>query len=97
MVMNFLMELGDSKSGSWKNNFLTVVGNVYEEAHFHGVNNVVKTNFPKFARNTKKADIFTTEELNRLFTEDVALIIKNYIRPIICKQKISFLLGTDFP
>ncbi len=71
MIINYLMDLGDSKSGSWKNNFLTVVGNVYEEAPFHGVNNIPKPTFPKFARNTKKADIFTTDELNRLFDEDV--------------------------
>lgn len=67
MVIQFLMD--DPHGGSWKNNFLTVVGNVYDEAPFFGVNNLVKPNFPKFTRNTVKKDIFTTEELNLLFNE----------------------------
>ena len=67
MVIQFLMN--DPHSGSWKNNFLTVVGNVYDEAPFFGVNNLVKPNFPKFTRQTVKKDIFTTEELNALFNE----------------------------
>lgn len=67
MVIQFLMN--DPHSGSWKNNFLTVVGNVYDEAPFFGVNNLVKPNFPKFTRQTVKKDIFTTEELNILFNE----------------------------
>lgn len=70
MVVNYLME--DNKhSGSWKNNFLTVVCNVYDEAPFYGVNNIVKPTFPKFARNTVKKDILSTEELNRLFDESM--------------------------
>lgn len=32
MVIQFLMD--DPHSGSWKNNFLTVVGNVYDETPF---------------------------------------------------------------
>ena len=68
MIINFLME--DTHGGSWKNNFLTVVGNVYDEAPFFGVNNLVKPTFPKFNRKTKqKKDILTTEELNALFNE----------------------------
>ena len=67
MIINFLME--DTHGGSWKNNFLTVVGNVYDEAPFFGVNNLVKPTFPKFTRKSRKKDIFTTEELNALFNE----------------------------
>ncbi len=67
MVVNFLMN--DTHKGSWKNNFITVVNNVYDEAPFFGVNNVVKPSFPKFARKSIKKDVFTTEELNRLFNE----------------------------
>ena len=33
------------------------------------MNNLVKSNFPKFTRQTVKKDIFTTEELNALFNE----------------------------
>ena len=67
MIINFLIE--DTHGGSWKNNFLTVVGNVYDEAPFFGINNLVKPTFPKFKRKTVKKDIFTTEELNALFNE----------------------------
>lgn len=78
MVINFLMD--DKRSGSWKNNFLTVVGNVYDEAPFFGINNLVKPSFPKFTRKTEKKDIFTTEELNTLFNEALwqKLCIKMY-------------------
>ena len=67
MVMKFLMD--DNHSGSWKNNFLTVVGEVYAEAPFYGVPYVATPSFPKFARNTKKKDILTTDELKILFDE----------------------------
>lgn len=76
MIMNYLIQ--DEHSGSWKNNFLTVVGNVYDEAPFFGIQNITKPTFPKFARNTVKKDIFTTDELNTLFNESLwqNLIIK---------------------
>lgn len=68
MVINYLIPI--ERSGSWKNNFITVVCNVYEHAPFCGVQ-VQKPDFPKFTRKTKKADIFTTEELNKLFDRTV--------------------------
>lgn len=71
LIINFLLSAYGERSGSWKNTFLTVVGAVYEEAPFFGVTNVVKPTFPKFARNTKKKDILTTEELNRFFDETI--------------------------
>lgn len=69
MIMDFLMK--DSRSGSWKNNFLTIVGEVYAEAPFYGVPYTVRPSFPKFARKSRKKDIFTTDELNKLFDEDL--------------------------
>lgn len=69
LVMDFLME--DAHSGSWKNNFLTIVGEVYAEAPFYNVPYVAAPSFPKFARNSRKKDIFTTEELNILFDESL--------------------------
>ena len=65
MIMDFLMK--DNHSGSWKNNFLTIVTEVYAEAPFHNVPYVAIPSFPKFARNTKKKDILTTDELKILF------------------------------
>lgn len=67
MIMDFLMK--DNHSGSWKNNFLTIVTEVYAEAPFHNVPYIAIPSFPKFARNTKKKDILTTDELKILFDE----------------------------
>lgn len=55
MVINYLIPI--ERSGSWKNNVLTVVSNVYDEAPFFGINNLIKPTFPKFTRHTKKGDI----------------------------------------
>ena len=69
MVIDSLSE--DKHSGSWKNNFLTVVSEVYAEAPFHGLAYIPVPQFPKFRRNSRKKDIFTTEELNILFDESL--------------------------
>lgn len=69
MVIDFLTE--DPHSGSWKNNFLTVVGEVYSEAPFMGLPYIPAPQFPKFRRNSIKKDVFTTDELNILFDESL--------------------------
>ena len=69
MVIDFLTE--DPHSGSWKNNFLTVVGDVYAEAPFMGLPYIPAPQFPKFRRNSIKKDVFTTDELNILFDESL--------------------------
>ncbi|MCR4742890.1 MAG: site-specific integrase [Treponema sp.] len=73
MVTEFLS--ADKHCGSWKNNFLTVVGEVYQEAPFMGLPYIQEPQFPKFKRNTKKKDVFTTEELNQLFDEKLWISI----------------------
>jgi integrase len=55
-----------AKSGSWKRNFLKVLREIYTDAGWYG-SRVQTPIFPKFAKNVKKADVLTTEELNRLF------------------------------
>ncbi|MCR5613497.1 tyrosine-type recombinase/integrase [Treponema sp.] len=69
-VIDFLFSFGDKRSGSWKNNMLTVIGEVFDEAPFYGLTNIKRPSFPKFARNSKKKDIFTTDELQRIFDEN---------------------------
>ena len=69
MVIDFLTE--DPHSGSWKNNFLTVIGEVYAEAPFMGLPYIPAPQFPKFRRNSIKKDVFTTDELNILFDESL--------------------------
>lgn len=44
MVTDFL--INDKHSSSWKNNFITVIRDIYDEASFHGVPFIPKPNFP---------------------------------------------------
>jgi hypothetical protein len=62
-VGNYLFSL--DKSGSWKILFVNNLKEVYAEAAWHGCK-IPAPAFPKFARKVKKADIFTTEELQNL-------------------------------
>lgn len=62
--------INDKKhSGSWKNSFLETFGAIYDETIWFCPSPVPKPTFQKFARNSRKADIFTTEELNRFFSD----------------------------
>jgi integrase len=63
-VSEYLFKI--KRSGSWKNSYLQVFGEIYKEAAWYKVK-AVKPPFPTFARNSKKADIFTTAELNKFF------------------------------
>jgi integrase len=66
-VGNYLFSL--EKSGSWKILFVNNLKEVYAEAAWYACN-ITAPAFPKFARHVKKADIFTTDELNRLLVPD---------------------------
>lgn len=57
----------EDKSGSWKNSFIEAVNSIYKEAPWHCNYTITKPEFPRFARNSKKAVIFTTEELASFF------------------------------
>jgi hypothetical protein len=63
-VGNYLFS--KKKSGSWKRNFLKVLREIYSESVWYGVK-IITPEFPKFAKKSKKADSFTTGELNTLF------------------------------
>ena len=63
-VMPYLFNV--KKSGKWKNRFLDVLGELYSEATWYKCR-IVKPAFSRFAAGTKKADIFSTAELDRLF------------------------------
>jgi len=62
-VVSHLMDI--DRSGSWKNRYIQILGEIYEEATWYGTS-VITPSFPTFARNSKKADIFTTEELTKI-------------------------------
>jgi integrase len=57
------------RSGSWKNSFIQILNEVYEEAAWYKVK-APKLPLPTFARHSKKADIFTTAELTTLFKKE---------------------------
>lgn len=63
-IGNFLLE--QNYSGSWKSRFCSIFGEIFDEAIWYGVK-VQKPNFPRFTRKPGKADIFTSEELRKLF------------------------------
>lgn len=54
------------RSGSWKNGVLYVWHEIYREANWRGCR-VTLPELQSFARNSVKADIFTTDELSRFF------------------------------
>ncbi|MCL2139966.1 MAG: site-specific integrase [Treponema sp.] len=63
-VINYLFNV--SRSGSWKNRFIQIFREIYEEATRHGCK-LLPPVFPSFARNVKKGDIFTSAELTAFF------------------------------
>lgn len=54
------------RSGSWKNRYLSILKEVFLEAAQRGCKIAVPA-FPTFARHSKKADIFTSQELSAFF------------------------------
>jgi integrase len=67
-VGKFLFAL--NRSGSYKQNFISKVKEMYREAYWHGCDIPIPS-FPIFAKKTKKGDIFTSEELTKLFNPDI--------------------------
>ena len=94
------------RSGSWKNRVITILKEVYYEAAWKGINAPMPT-IPKFAKNYKKTDTLTTEELQQLFYVKYSNFdIKNINEPYLnlyeeryyeeyitaCKDKINEVL-----
>lgn len=66
-IEKYLLEKHEHHSGSWKNLFLETFCTLYDETIWCCTVPVNKPHFPKFARNSKKADILTSDELKRFF------------------------------
>ncbi|MDR0584002.1 MAG: site-specific integrase [Treponema sp.] len=81
LVMPFLFGLG--RSGKWKNRFLEILSEIYKEAPWYNCR-VPKPVFQRFAANTKKADIFTTAELDQLFRPENFLSYQFYLFFLLC-------------
>jgi integrase len=54
------------RGGQWKNRYVHIFKEIYEEAKWQGFN-IPKPQFSSFAVRARKANVFTTEELNALF------------------------------
>lgn len=66
-----LFLLGDkSHSGSFKNNLLDTILSVYEETTWKCDKQIPAPKFQRFKRNSKKADVFTKEELEIFLAEE---------------------------
>ncbi len=66
-VVEFLFTV--DRSGSWKNSYIAIFKEIYQEAIWYGCK-ISTPAFPSFAKNYKKADIFTTEELRLIFQKE---------------------------
>ena len=55
-----------NRSGSWKNRFISIFGEIYTESQWYGCR-IERPQFQKFIKKTRKANILTTKELEQLF------------------------------
>lgn len=64
--------INDQKhSGSWKNFYLETFSSIYEETIWKCASPIPKPRFQRFARNSRKADVFSTNELNLIFDPEL--------------------------
>lgn len=66
-VLEYLFTV--DRSGSWKNSYLSVFSEIFKEAIWFDLK-IVPPNFNNFVRHSKKADIFSTDELQKLFKKE---------------------------
>jgi integrase len=81
VVMPYLF--GADRSGKWKNRFLEILGEIYTEAPWYGCR-VSRPAFHRFAANSRKADIFTTVELDQLFKPENFTSYQFYLFFLLC-------------
>lgn len=61
--------INQNKSGSWKNRFLQIFEEIYNEAIWNG-HTVAKPLFMKFKRNSKKQSVLSTSEIEQFLQRD---------------------------
>lgn len=66
-IVKYLFSLDLSRSSSWKNHYLQVFKELYGEYVWRTGLEILVPNFPRFSNSSKKADVFSTEELNLFF------------------------------
>jgi len=77
-IENYLLN-DDFHSGSWKNFFLETFGNIYDESVWKCTKPVPKPHFQRFARNSHKPDVFTSNELNLIFNKNIWVSQKEWL------------------
>ena len=70
-VIKYLFSLENTKSSSWKNHYLDTFKTLYEEYVWKTGEEIVVPKFPRFSDDSKKADVFSTDELNRFFDRKI--------------------------
>jgi integrase len=63
-IIKYLFDV--KRSNSWKNHYTSIFSEIYAESQWYGCH-VERPLFQQFARETRKSDILTTNELERLF------------------------------
>jgi len=66
-VMNYLFAV--KRSGSWKNQYIQFLNEIYQEGQFLGCK-IYKPTFPSIGRVENKADVLSEKELERFFKPD---------------------------
>ena len=78
-IEKYLLQNHTHHSGSWKNFYLETFGNIYDETTWKCETSVPRPQFQKFARHSKKSDVFTIEELNKIFNVDLWESYQEYL------------------
>lgn len=63
-VSAYLMEA--DRSGSWKKRYVAIFSEIFDEAVWYGVS-VPRPAFPRFVKTAGRSDVFSSDELKRLF------------------------------
>jgi integrase len=71
--------LSDPHSGSWKNSFIENLNEVLEESKWYGAVLPAVPHFHRFVRNSRKPDILSTSDINRLFVPENFISYQFYI------------------
>lgn len=71
--------LDTNHSASWKNGYLDSFTAIYDETAWKCPKAIPRPKFQRFVRNSKKADIFSTEELISLFREENWKTKRDYV------------------
>ena len=70
-VVQHLLEMKEERSSSWKNRYLEVFKNLYDEYNWRMENSLPLPAFPRFSNSPRQADVFSSEELKRLFDKKI--------------------------